>query len=48
MKEKYKNKCMYDIHDVFDDKITVEDLIKTRSITLNQCQDFGLIKRHIY
>lgn len=46
-KQKNKDKYFYQIQDVFDGKITVEDLIRSRNITPAQTQDLGLLKRHI-
>ncbi|MCR4580961.1 MAG: hypothetical protein K5666_00415, partial [Bacilli bacterium] len=46
-KQKNKDKYFYQIQDVFDGKITVEELIRSRNITLAQTQDLGLLKRHI-
>lgn len=46
-KQKNKDKYFYQIQDVFDGKITVEDLIQSRNITPAKTQDLGLLKRHI-
>ena len=46
-KQKNKDKYFYQIQDVFDGKIQVEDLIRSRNITPVQTQDLSLLKRHI-
>lgn len=46
-KQKNRDKYFYQIQDVFDGKITVEDLIRSRKITPAQTQDLSLLKRHI-
>jgi len=46
-KQKNKDKYFYEIQDVFDGKITVEDLIRGRNITTAKALDLSLIKRHI-
>ena len=46
-KQKNKDKYFYQIQDVFDGKITVEDLIRNQNITPAKTQDLGLLKRHI-
>lgn len=46
-KQKNKDKYFYQIQDVFDGKIQVEDLIRSRNITPAQTQDLSLLKRHI-
>lgn len=46
-KQKNKDKFFYQIQDVFDGKITVEDLIRNRNITPAQTQDLSLLRRHI-
>lgn len=44
-KQKNKDKIIDDIQKVFDGKITVEELLGSRYITLNKCQDIMLLKR---
>ena len=44
-KQKNRDKYIDDIQKVFDGKITVEDLIDSRHISISQCQDFMLLKR---
>ena len=46
-KQKNKDKYFYQIQDVFDSKITVEDLIRSREITPGKAQDLSLLRRHI-
>ncbi|MBR3362375.1 MAG: hypothetical protein IKG40_00445 [Bacilli bacterium] len=46
-KQKNKDKYFSQIQDIFDGKITVEDLIKNRNITPGKTQDLSLLKRHI-
>lgn len=46
-KQKNKDKYFYQIQDVFDGKIMVEDLIRSRNITPAQTQDLSLLRRHI-
>lgn len=46
-KQKNKDKYFCQIQDVFDGKIQVEDLIRSRNITPVQTQDLSLLKRHI-
>lgn len=46
-KQKNKDKYFYQIQDVFDGKITVEELIQSRNITPAKTQDLSLLKRHI-
>lgn len=46
-KQKNKDKYFYGIQDVFDGKITVEDMIRNRNITTANSQDLGMLKRHL-
>ena len=46
-KQKNKDKYFYEIQDLFDGKITVEDIIRHRNITPAKTQDISLLKRHI-
>lgn len=46
-KQKNKDKYFYEIQDVFDGKITVEDLIRGRNISTTKALDLSLLKRHI-
>ena len=46
-KQKEKDKYIRDIQNVFDGRQTVDDMIGRRGVTLNQCLDTSLIKRHI-
>lgn len=46
-KQKNKDKYFYQIQDVFDGKIMVEDLIRSRNITPAKTQDLSLLRRHI-
>ena len=44
-KQKNRDKYIDDIQKVFDGKITVEELINSRNITISKCQDPMLLKR---
>ena len=44
-KQKNRDKYIDDIQKVFDGKITVEELIDSRNITINKCLDAMLLKR---
>ena len=44
-KQKNRDKYIEDIQKVFDGKIKVEELINSRGITINKCQDMMLLKR---
>ena len=46
-KQKNRDKYFYDIQKVFNGQITVDDMIKSRNITINQCQDLSLLKKRI-
>lgn len=46
-KQKNRDKYFYRIQDVFDGKMTVEDLVAQKNITVANSQDMGLLKRHI-
>jgi hypothetical protein len=46
-KQKKKDSYIYNIQDVFDGKITVEELLKKHTININQGKDLSLIKRHL-
>ena len=46
-KQKNRDKYFYGIQDVFDGKITVEDMIKNKNITTANSQDLGMLKRHL-
>lgn len=46
-KQKNKDKYLCDVQDVFDGKITIEELLKRRNVTINQAKDISLIKRHM-
>lgn len=46
-KQKNKDKYFYEIQDVFDGKITVEELIRGRDITTAKTLDLSLLKRHM-
>lgn len=46
-KQKNKDKYFTMIQDVFDGKITVEDMLRIKNITTNNSQDFGMLKRHL-
>lgn len=46
-KQKHKDKYIYDIQDVFDGKITVEELLGKHNITLNNSATPLLIKKHM-
>lgn len=45
-KQKNRDKYIDDIQRVFDGKIKVEEMINSRNISLNKCQDLMLLKRH--
>lgn len=46
-KEKNRDKYMDDVNAIIDGKITVEEMISKRRISIAQCQDYGLFLRHI-
>ena len=46
-KQKKKDKYFYNIQDVFDGKITVEELLERHDVNINKGKDVNLIKRHI-
>lgn len=46
-KEKNRDKYMDDINAIIDGKMTVEEMINKRRVTIAQCQDYGLFLRHI-
>lgn len=46
-KEKNRDKYMDDINAIIDGKMTVEEMISKRRISIAQCQDYGLFLRHI-
>ena len=46
-KDKHRRKYIDDIQDVFDAKITVEDFIDKRKVTIEQGKNLELIKRHM-
>lgn len=46
-KQKNRDKYFYGIQDVFDGKMTVEDLILQKNITAANSQDMSLLKRHM-
>ena len=46
-KQKNKDKYFYRIQDVFDGKMTVDDLISQKNITVGNSQDMSLLKRHM-
>ncbi|MDE6141129.1 MAG: hypothetical protein K2G03_00860, partial [Bacilli bacterium] len=47
IKEKNRDKYMDDINAIIDGKMTVEEMISKRRITIAQCQDYGLFLRHM-
>ena len=46
-KEKNRDKYMDDINAIIDGKMTVEEMISKRRISMAQCQDYGLFLRHM-
>lgn len=42
-----KDKYIYDIQDIFDGKITVEDFISARGITTEECVDSKIFKKYL-
>lgn len=46
-KQKNRDKYFYRIQDVFDGKMTVDDLISQKNITVGNSQDMSLLKRHM-
>ena len=47
-KPKNRDKYFYEIQDLFDGKITVEDILNRREITFAKAQDLTLLKRHMF
>lgn len=45
-KQKKKDKYIYEIQDVFDGKIQVEDMLNQHDVTLQKAKDINLVKRH--
>lgn len=46
-KQKNRDKYFMGIQDVFDGKITVEDMVRSKNITTANSQDLGMLKRHL-
>ena len=46
-KESEKNQIIYNIQQVFDGKMTIEQLLESENISLAKSKDINLIKRHI-
>lgn len=46
-KEKNRDKYMDDINAIINGKMTVEEMISKRRVTIAQCQDYGLFLRHM-
>ena len=47
IKQRKRDKYIYEIQDIFDGKIQVEDMISNHSVTIQNAKDLSLIKRHI-
>lgn len=47
IKEKNRDRYIDDINAIIDGKITVEEMINKRHISIAQCQDYGLFLRHM-
>lgn len=46
-KEKDRDKYIDDVNAIIDGKMTVEEMISKRRISIAQCQDYGLFLRHM-
>ena len=46
-KEKNRDKYFDDINAIIDGKMTLEEMISKRRISIAQCQDYGLFLRHM-
>lgn len=46
-KTKNRDKYIYDIQDIMDGKIKLEEMLEKRNITLDKCQDLSYLRRHI-
>lgn len=46
-KEKSRDKYIDDVNAIIDGKMTVEEMISKRRISIAQCQDYGLFLRHM-
>ena len=46
-KQKNRDKYFMGIQDVFDGKITGEDMVRSKNITTANSQDLGMLKRHL-
>ncbi len=46
-KEKDRDKYIDDVNAIIEGKMTVEEMISKRRITIAQCQDYGLFLRHL-
>ena len=46
-KEKNRDKYIYDVQDVMDGKVKVEEILAKRDITPSKCLDLSYLKRHV-